>query len=200
MDTPKGITGIPPPEKKPARWYKVLWPKVGKPLPFIFLDQCITGFWMHFGGFTVACDGTPHCRGCKAGFDLKWAGYAAGWSSSPKGLCVVSVTFGAVDIFLKEICQHGTLRGLSGILKRGGGKANGPVYVDLKGRVPEDQLVPTFDIMPSLRRVWGISEKYLFRGKPGPATREDCDPNDPRILRPAGVDMKRDDDFTEIPL
>lgn len=183
--------GAPLPAEPNKRWWKVIAPKGKTALKATILDDDWIAFWTHWvhnelnpKGRVVLCDGEQNCRLCKDGFGLRWTAYAAAKTWYPDALHVLAITEAAARTLRLERDKRGTLRGLVVILQRMLPHNNAPVHVSVCGMDAPENVPPSFDVMPSLLRMWGLSPRFKPRawGVESAADRLAIDPNSPEAL------------------
>jgi hypothetical protein len=134
-----------------------------EPQMYIIVSTVPWGQWTHwFGRRSHECrrdSGT--CEGCKDGWPEKWQAYLhvtrpeRGWEG------FLEMTATAWKILEAQIKDGTTVRGCIVRLSRTKGGAKGRYLIEvLERRIPEDDLPPAKDPMPTLRMLW--------RAKKGP--------------------------------
>lgn len=178
--------GAPLPDRPSKRWWKVIAPQGRVPLRGTILDDVWVGFWTHWiqdrynpKGRVVQCEEHEACPFCKSAKPLRWTGYVAAMMENPKEDRVLALSEGAARDLKRELDNRGSLRGLQVVLQRFLPHPNAPVHVKVVGVLAPDGTPPTFDIIPSLMRMWGLSPNFRPRGwgEVGNKRRIDNDPN-----------------------
>lgn len=152
---------------------RVLRLSVGVPVRVRFLSPSVEGLFTHWVGSarrgdSAYCEGTG-CRLCAAGRPRSWRGYAAcerrerdtqSWVP-----CVVEITE-SCELDLREHYQRGGVW----ILERDplNRKKNGPVVPVYVENLDSKLLPAPFEIIPVLRRLFGVSTIELGRKNPAP--------------------------------
>ena len=152
------------PTSPEERWYKVVSPHRSTPLVAGILGDTFFGQWTHWVQTTIPCSADHHCRYCREGMPNRWVGYIAATIGGSVGDRVLALTEGAARQLLPILTKRGTLRGLEIELKREAGKPNGAVMVKVLNSRSPDSVKPSFCVLSSLSRMWGVNEAYLNRG------------------------------------
>lgn len=183
--------GAPLPEEPRKRWYRVESPKGSERKRVTLLDECWTGFWVHWDGCVVPCSNNHECRLCRQGNGNRWQAYMAAWDLVVHRRFVLALSEGAARTLLNHRRGETGLRGLSiEITRKFPLKANSALLIKVLGYQNPQEVFAPHPIMDSLNRLFGLNEQYIARGgaklSPPPRQGDDFDESqDVTTERPA---------------
>lgn len=162
------------------QWRKVYGPRGLKRLHVKTLSEDILSVWTHFDttiNRVRPCEGLK-CPYCIKGLARRFLGYAAAMRSDTNEPCIVEITEGAARKLREMGLLPGKLRGYSLTLFRLKDYVNAPVQVEAL-KLSRQDLPPSFDVLPSLLRLWGwnddnggaLAAKAADKPKNGPQLR-----------------------------
>ena len=167
---------IPPVRSLLRQWHKVHGPRRGNKLKCLILSRKIRSVLIHYH---PECKREfPHfvnrtCMFCERGWNPRWKGFAAARWLHMASVFVLEITEGAARRLAADELVRERFRGREVHLSRSGDYVNSPVYPEVFRGVDEKLLLPEFDVMPSVLRVWQMNEKMLpvfeeeYPDKPG---------------------------------
>jgi len=101
------------------------------------------------------------CKSCDAGYEPRWVGYFAGYTSK-HSRCLVELTADAAELLAAEAERRGSIRGLAIIVSRVGDRANGPMKIDWRpADIPSEQIPESFAVTEPLAQMWRIKQHLL---------------------------------------
>jgi hypothetical protein len=162
MPPPNLGAGLPAESNIP--WHMVISPKGAGKVKATLLADLFTGFWVHWEGRAMPCNEQHDCPRCQAGLGYRWQGYIAVFDRTNSKRAVLALSEGAARQLLFYQDKYGSLRGLLvESWRKFPTKQNSPQCIVQVGRVEPDEVMSEHDIMPSLRRMWGLNERFVAR-------------------------------------
>lgn len=167
---------LPPPD---TSYVRIVTPLVGVPCRMLIVGRIAVSVLTHWlpddkmkgGGRTVPHqvpdDTCPHC--VERNQKPRYHAYLACWWRDTGRFYLADLSMSAIHSCPNLDPESGfNLRGLTLIMRRSGVSRNSPVVADLDGpRIGDAVCKPDFEVVPVLRRLWGLSPGERWRTSAG---------------------------------